>query len=390
MESSHIDKLKEFLSLPEYLTTEIQKKEFYKRIFREKDLYETLNPELKEKIYNFCTQIKSVHHGTSFFVALREDGKVITWGSNQYNQLQDSSNDYFKSVVCGQYHTVGIRDHNNPNTDGTLVIWGDKSQNQRSNFPRGKFKMISCGSRHSVGIRDHPDPNVDDTVVVWGNSSHNQYLNTPSGKFKYICCGGNHSVGIRKHQNPKIDGTIVTWGSNSYGQCRNTPPGRFVTVSCGMTHSAAIREDGALFIWGDDSFNQLGDTFGRYKSVYCGPYNTIALFMDGYRRYNQGCVYIGNHVVEYQNLNLNNEFKSGHCSSLSFILLTKDGYAITQKNLNYINESTYDVTEYRFKSVICNDGIFVGITEDENPKYDSRIVVWGTCLSNYIFPEFQS
>jgi alpha-tubulin suppressor-like RCC1 family protein len=143
-----------------------------------------------------------------------------------------------KTIACGKYHTVGIRE------DRTIVTWGSNIANQRDNPPSGKFISIACGAFHSVGIRE------DGTIVTWGDNRYHQRDNSPSGKFISIACGAYHSVGIRE------DGIVFTWGDNGYHQRDDTPSGKFISIACGAYHSIGIREDGIVFTWGDNSNNQ--------------------------------------------------------------------------------------------------------------------------------------
>ena len=70
------------------------------------------------------------------------------------------------------------------------------------------------------------------------------------------------------------DGRVWTYGENTSGQCNSvqTSGNNFtcvqgdssfmgshvVFVAAGMTHTAAVTTDGALWMWGDNAFNQLG------------------------------------------------------------------------------------------------------------------------------------
>jgi alpha-tubulin suppressor-like RCC1 family protein len=84
----------------------------------------------------------------------------------------------------------------------------------------------------------------------------------------------------------KTDGTLWLWGDNSYGQLgdntivRKSSPVQTIAfgtnwsqVDVGWLNTAAIKTDGTLWIWGDNSNGQLGDNTIVRKS---SPVQTIA------------------------------------------------------------------------------------------------------------------
>ena len=98
--------------------------------------------------------------------------------------------------------------------------------------------------------------------------------------WKQVSCGGYHTVAI------KTDGTLWLWGDNSNGQLgdstiadRSSPVQTIAggtswkQVSCGARHSAAIKTDGTLWTWGDNGAGQLGDNTITNRS---SPVQTIA------------------------------------------------------------------------------------------------------------------
>ena len=119
-----------------------------------------------------------------------------------------------------------------------------------------------------------------------------------------VSCGGNHTAAI------KTDGTLWTWGANVYGQLGTGKEGydtnsyvpvkvmeNVSAVSCGSLHTAAIKTDGSLWMWGANSFGQIGNGkqySGRYgnniqpvkimddvAAVSCGSNHTAAIKKDG-------------------------------------------------------------------------------------------------------------
>jgi len=98
--------------------------------------------------------------------------------------------------------------------------------------------------------------------------------------WEQVSCSWSHAAAV------KTDGTLWLWGNNSYGNLGdNTTTSRsspvqtvaygnnWKQVSCGNAHTAAIKTDGTLWLWGYNSHGQLGDNTLIKKS---SPVQTIA------------------------------------------------------------------------------------------------------------------
>jgi alpha-tubulin suppressor-like RCC1 family protein len=128
----------------------------------------------------------AVSAGGRCTVALKTDGSLWAWGSNDYGQLGlgdatdrnvpvqvDSTKDW-KDVSVGDYHTVALR------TDGSLWAWG------RNDW-------------HQLGNGTYTDKNIPvrvDTAQNWAA----------------VSAGGSHTVAL------KTDGSLWAWGANYSGQ----------------------------------------------------------------------------------------------------------------------------------------------------------------------------
>ncbi len=82
-----------------------------------------------------------------------------------------------------------------------------------------------------------------------------------------VCCGGWHSLALTSN------GKVYAWGSNRFGQIGNECDNEcqlttikiekfeektIVAISCGYYHSLALTENGRIYSWGNNEFNQLG------------------------------------------------------------------------------------------------------------------------------------
>jgi alpha-tubulin suppressor-like RCC1 family protein len=257
------------------------------------------------------TNWKQVSGGDECTVAIKTDGTLWGWGINGSGQLGNNSTvnvlytqvttfaggTDWKQVSANTFgaHTAAIK------TDGSLWTWGANGSGQLginnidtrsipiTTFAGGNdWKQISCGSGHTAAIK------TDGTLWIWGfvdfgrlginldTTSKSTPVTTFVGgnTWKSVSCGNAHTAAI------KTDGTLWIWGRNSYGQLginnltqQNTPVTTFVGgtnwrfVLAGTNHTAAIKADGSLWTWGRNGQGQLGINNTTNKST---PVTTFA------------------------------------------------------------------------------------------------------------------
>lgn len=135
------------------------------------------------------------------------------------------------------------------------------------------FARLVPGHSHTCGLT------TDRELYCWG-SNHNEQLGYPvgmpvtasepqpaprAGPWVDVSPGDEFTVAI------DADGRLWSWGSNVAGQLGRagarggtpTPglveaPGPFVDVEAGWRHACAVTAGGALYCWGDDTWDQLG------------------------------------------------------------------------------------------------------------------------------------
>ena len=195
-----------------------------------------------------------------FWLALRSDGTVWSWGRNESGQLGNGTynNTCFTNAVQVK------------NADGT---------------PLTDVIAISAGGAHSMAKK------ADGTIWAWGKNENGQLGNgatenlpnpvqvTGLTDVAEISAGEFHSM-VRK-----TDGTVWAWGRNQYGQLgdntrnsSNTPvqvKGKngfgYLTgveeIAAGIGYSMALLDDGTLMAWGHNNSYQLGDGTQQSKNA---------------------------------------------------------------------------------------------------------------------------
>jgi len=258
---------------------------------------------------NWC----KITGGADHYACIKSDGTLWLWGDNQAAQLgiNNTTNkntpvttfaggNNWKQVHCGGNYTAAIK------TDGTLWTWGRNAYgalgiNNTSNrstpvttFAGGtNWKQVSGGNFMTAAIK------TDGTLWTWGDNLRGQLgINNTTDKLTPVTtfAGGNNwksvGCGVNFVNAIKTDGTLWVWGGNTYGQLginvsgtttnRITPVTTFAggnnwknQASSGGPQevSAVIKTDGTLWVWGRNQYGQLGINNTTNKST---PVTTFA------------------------------------------------------------------------------------------------------------------
>jgi len=215
------------------------------------------------------------------------------------------------SVSGGLNHTAALRD------DGTVWVWGDNSKGQfgQNELPGSNTPIkvpeikdvtaIAAGGEFVIALK------ADGTVWGWGGNYAGQLGNGSLAEtslpvqasglsdIKAIAAGMYHSLAL------KSDGTVSAWGLNQYGQLGNGTETdsnlpvkvsqvsgfeNIIAIAAGAEHSVALKNDGTVWMWGNNNRGQLGKEgiplskepipvsgISDVRFIAAGAYHTLAV-----------------------------------------------------------------------------------------------------------------
>ena len=257
------------------------------------------------------TDVVAISAGATHALALKSDGSVWAWGTNESGRLGDGT-------TTPRVHPVRVVTASGPLTnvvaiaaggmggmalrqDGTVWTWGDNTFGQLGNDTTVARSLaaavvglqdvvaISLGSGrlplpaavvHALAVTS------TGAVTGWGNNDYNQLGNLPPGLYRLpvqipglagvqiraVSAGGRHSLALT------ADGGILAWGADDRGQLGTgsgsgtpgatpaavrrtdgTPLTAVVSIAAGDTFGVAVTADGSAWSWGDRSYGYLAD-----------------------------------------------------------------------------------------------------------------------------------
>ncbi|MFH1228520.1 MAG: hypothetical protein V1701_11550 [Planctomycetota bacterium] len=243
--------------------------------------------------------------GSSHTLAIKTDGTLWAWGDLSIDSILQTKpvkvgNDKnWKYAKCGHGYTLAIKN------DGTLWAWG---QNKYGELGLGDtvsrtsptqvgtdndWANIACKNQRSFAIK------TNGTLWAWGFNPDG-YLGVGDWIAHYspVQVGMDNNWYQISYQDThclalKTDGTLWTWGYNYHGELglgdygeqtfRVTPnkvgyQNDWANIESGYANSYAIKNNGTLWGWGDNYYDDmgLGDTGNHYlftKPIQIKPYD---------------------------------------------------------------------------------------------------------------------
>ena len=252
-----------------------------------------------------------VSAGTSFSLAVRQNGTAWAWGAGTYGRLGDNTAVAKSSPVsvvggftdwcqisAGCYHSLAVRQN------GTAWAWGcNGSGRLGDNTIVNKsspvsvvggftdWRQVSAGRGHSIGLR------TNGTAWAWGGGGSGPLGdNTIANKSSPVSVVGGFcdwcqvSAGFYNSLAVRTNGSAWAWGYNGYGQlgdntivAKSSPVsvvGGFTNwcqISAGKYLSLAVRQNGTAWAWGCNNCGQLGDNTTVSKR---SPVSVVGGFTD--------------------------------------------------------------------------------------------------------------
>ena len=220
------------------------------------------------------TSIVQVVAGANHIVALRNDGRIVAWGNNDFGQInvpadllvtRDATSPLrVVMLAAGANHTLALR------ANGKVLAWGDNRFGQitgTSNW--ANVTQIAAGARHSVALLN------DNSLVSTGNNTYGQQ-NIPKLKgIIKITAAANHTVALLSN------GNMIAWGRNQYGQTTIPVTMRGVDVRAMADNTLILQPDGKVVVLGSNLFDQTVVPEEYFQRIGAGSYHVMAITKSG-------------------------------------------------------------------------------------------------------------
>lgn len=183
----------------------------------------------------FNAQIIDMACGWDSTAAIDENGQLYVWGSNTFEQLG------FSAKKTASLFKVPVSLNLPSNEKVQTVSFG----------LRFMCILCDCGTIYVIGRWKYTDK--FDTVC---HNDTNFYRLLPSNHsaVTHISTGSNHIVCIDDSQ------SVIGFGDNKFYQRENRPieKERVKSLRSGWTHNGILTENGSVYLWGRNSYGQLG------------------------------------------------------------------------------------------------------------------------------------
>ena len=250
------------------------------------------------------TSVKALGGRGYHSMALKTDGTVWAWGCNGDGELgigvaYNSGNNGINRGTNTPVQVIGLT---NPSaisgggffslalmSNGTVLAWGEGDHGECGNGANldcllpvavvglSNIVAISGGWFHALALR------ADGTVWAWGENSFGELGDgTTSNRNMPVQVLGlsnvvSVSTGDDNSMARRVDGTIWKWGENQFGELgngtsdTNTHPraiqvpglSNVVISACRDYHNICVKQDGTVWVWGDNRYGGCGDFTGN-------------------------------------------------------------------------------------------------------------------------------
>ncbi|MEV6236936.1 PKD domain-containing protein [Lentzea sp. NPDC051838] len=173
-------------------------------------------------------------------VALRSDGRVVSWGAPDDGRATVPSNALsgVVAIAAGGAHSLALK------SDGSVITWGAQLDDLQIVPEAAKHDVVAIagGSLFSLALRS------DGRVVAWGDdlAGTTTVPDAATSGVIAIAAGINHALAL------KSDGSVINWGYSSWTNLEvpDAAKSGVVAIAAGDDRSLAVKADGSIIEWG--------------------------------------------------------------------------------------------------------------------------------------------
>ncbi|MDA9700050.1 Ig-like domain-containing protein [Synechococcus sp. AH-736-M02] len=319
------------------------------------------------------------HFNWDAFAALKDDGSVVTWGSNLHGGDSSSVASQLQSGVTQIFTSrsafAALK------ADGSVVTWGrtshgGDSSNVVSQLKSGVTQIFSTGGAFAA-LKD------DGSVVTWGSANSGDSSSAASQLQSGVSnIYSTHAAFAAL----KDDGSVVTWGLGRYGgdagnQLHSQLQSDISQVFSTRSAFAALKADGSVVSWGGYKGGSGGDSSSVSLQLRSGVTQIFSTDSAFAALKEDGSVITWGSDGGGDSSSVASQLQSGVTqictSSYAFAALKADGSVVTWGLSSHGGDSSNVVSQLKsgVTQIFSTEGAFAAL------KDDGSVVTWGSVWS---------